>query len=68
MSTPNPRNIAKKKHYAAIEQANLAAIEQVNNARQALEQAKPKKWLTIAIEVIRVIIAALAGGTGAAIL
>lgn len=69
MPTPtNPKSISKRKHYAAIEAANLAALDQLNNANLQLQQAKPKRWVTIALEVLRIIIAALAGSTGASVL
>lgn len=48
--------------------ANLALAETTNNARIALENAKPKKWVTIVLEIARIIIAALSGASGAALL
>lgn len=32
------------------------------------EEKKPKKWLTIALEIARIIIAALSGSAGASLL
>lgn len=67
MPTNNPKTIAKRKHYAAIEAANLALMEQNKQAMELVER-KPKKWLSIAIEVLRIIIAALSGSAGASLL
>lgn len=64
----NPKSISKRKHYRAIEAANLALMEQTQAANQALQKAKPKTWLTITIEILRVLIAAISGGVGASIM
>lgn len=66
-ATPKPKTIAKRKHYAAIEQANLALMEQ-NKQAMELASRKPKKWLTVAIEILRIIIAAISGSAGASLL
>lgn len=66
-STPTPKSIAKRKHYAAIEAANLALMEQNQQAMQ-IATRKPKKWLTVAIEILRIIIAAVSGSAGASLL
>ena len=33
-----------------------------------MEDKKPKKWITVALEVLRIIIAALSGSAGASLL
>lgn len=67
MTTPSVKNIAKRKHYQAIEKANLALMEQ-NKQQMELVSKKPKKWLTVTIEILRIIIAALSGSAGASLL
>lgn len=67
MTTPSVKNIAKRKHYKAIEMANLALMEQ-NKQQMELIDRRPKKWLTIALEIARIIIAALSGSAGASLL
>ena len=67
MTTQSVKNIAKRKHYQAIEMANLALLEQ-NKQQMELIDRKPKKWITVAIEILRIIIAALSGSAGASLL
>lgn len=42
--------------------------ENTNNNTENIQKVKSKKWITVALEVIRIIIAALSGGVGASVL
>lgn len=66
MITPKKARKASKLEKLQLE--NLAQMEQNNELIDELKKSKRPTWLTIGLEILRVIIAALAGSSGAAIL
>lgn len=51
-----------------LEKAQSAALLEQNKALMEENSRKPKKWVQILLELVRIIIAACAGGAGSTIL
>lgn len=68
MTLTTPKKFRKRSKIEKLQLENLAQMEQNNEILDELKRKKRPTWLTITLEVIRIIVAALAGGTGATIL
>lgn len=68
MTLITPKKARKRSKIEKLQLENLAQMEQNNEILDELKRKQRPTWLTITLEVIRIIVAALAGGTGATIL
>lgn len=64
----SPKRFRKRSKIEKLQLENLAQMEQNNEILDEMKKSKKPTWLTIGLEILRVIIAALAGSSGAAIL